>query len=95
MARLYIDMDGLSRVRDDIDHIGDLLKDPVGRMADDAESATTIDGLRSKMRDFADEWDYGIGRISKYSNGVSESLEEIRKTFTELDQQLADLFDQK
>ena len=93
MADLYIDMDGLARTRDDIDRIGELMKDPVGRMSDEADIATSIDELRAKMKDFGDEWDYGIGRLTKYTKGVSDALEQIRKTFSELDQQLADLFE--
>ncbi|KAA1372229.1 hypothetical protein [Aeromicrobium fastidiosum] len=96
MADLYIDMDGLARTRDDIDRIGDLMKDPVGRMSDKAGAATSIEELRSKLQAFGDEWDYGIGRLEKYAKGVSESLEHIRKTFADLDQQLADVLkDQK
>jgi hypothetical protein len=95
MADLYIDMDGLARTRDNLDRIGDLMKDPVGRMSDEAGDATSIDELRSKMQDFGDEWDYGIGRLTKYTKGVGEALEQIRKTFSDLDQQLADLFTEK
>lgn len=95
MADLYIDMDALIRTRGNLDRISDLMKDPVGRMSEEASAATSIDELRSKMQEFGDEWNYGIGRLTKYTKGVGEALEQIRTTFTDLDQQLADVFTQE
>lgn len=93
MADLYIDMSGLARTRDSIDRVERLLREPLEVMAAKAGTATEIEALRSRLAEFGDEWDYGIGRLARYSKGVGEALEEIRRTFVELDERLAEVFD--
>ncbi|GAB2759691.1 hypothetical protein [Nocardioides pakistanensis] len=93
MADLYIDLDGLARTRDSIDRVERLLREPLDTMASRASAATEIDVLRSRLAEFGEEWDYGIGRLAKYSEGVAEALEQIRRTFTELDEKLAATFE--
>lgn len=92
MADLYIDMDGLARTRDSIDRVERLLREPLDTMASRVAAATEIDVPRSRLVEFGDEWDYGIGRLAKYAEGVGEALEQIRRTFTELDEKLAETF---
>ena len=89
MPDLYIDLSALERTRGDLTRVSDLLRDPVGHMADHADAVTEIGVLRSRLREFGDEWDYGIDKLGKYSGAVADALEQIKKTFSELDQQLA------
>ncbi|GAA4117284.1 hypothetical protein GCM10022215_17750 [Nocardioides fonticola] len=89
MPDLYIDLSALERTRSDLTHVASLLREPVGHMAERASAVTEIDALRSRLREFGDEWDYGIGKLSKYSGSVADALAEIKRTFAELDQQLA------
>jgi hypothetical protein len=93
MADLYIDFGGLERARDSLGHVEQLLRHPLDVMNARAGAATGIDRLRSKLTEFGDEWDYGIGRLAKYAGGVGEALEQIRSTFAELDDKLAATFD--
>jgi hypothetical protein len=93
VADLYIDLAGLARTRDSIDRVERLLREPLDVMASRAGSATEIEVLRSRLVEFGDEWDYGISRLAKYAEGVGEALAEIGRTFTELDQRLAEGLD--
>lgn len=95
MADLYIDMDALRRTRTDLDRMRSLLGEPVAFMAEQAGAVTGIDVLRSSLRAFGDEWDYGIKKLADYSGGVGEALTEIERTFTELDEQLAATFEEE
>ncbi|MBF4160942.1 hypothetical protein [Nocardioides acrostichi] len=94
MSDLYIDLDALERTRHDLEHVADLLRDPVSRLADEAGAVTSISHLRSRLQDFGHEWDYGIGKLSEFSGTVGEALVHIRDAFTEVDQKLAATFDQ-
>lgn len=93
MADLYIDMDALSRTRADLDRMRDLLRAPLDTMATEAGRAVQIDVLRSRLEDFGDAWEHGIKKLGEYAGGVTEALDEIERTFTELDAQLAATFD--
>ena len=93
MADLYIDFDGLARTRENLDHVSELLHSPVDELASQAGSVTEIDRLRSRLQDFGDSWDYGIKKLGKYSEGVGEALQQIRDTFAQLDDKLAEVFD--
>ena len=94
MADLYIDFDGLARTRQNLEHVKDLMQSPLDELASQAGSVTSIDHLRSRLEDFGDQWDYGIKKLGKYSEGVGEALQQIRDTFAELDDKLAEVFDQ-
>ncbi|WP_122818570.1 hypothetical protein [Nocardioides pantholopis] len=93
MADLFIDFAALSRVRHDMDGISDLLSRPVDAMRTRAAGATGHDGLRQRLQEFGDDWDYGIKQLGKYSAGCSEALENIRTQFEKLDQELASAFE--
>lgn len=93
MADLYIDMDALARTRGDLERIRELLHEPLDAMAAQAGRAVQIDVLRSRLEDFGDAWDHGIKKLGEYAGGVTEALDEIERTFSELDAQLADTFD--
>lgn len=94
MADLYLDFAGLTRTSQSLTHIKELLSSPLDTMNDRAGAATDIDELRSKLRDFGDEWDYGIKKLSEYTDGLGEALDEIRAAFEELEDELASTFDE-
>lgn len=94
MADLLINFDALDRVRKSLLDVEDLLKGPCAGMKDLPSDAAGHDDLRSKLRDFGDEWDYGIGKLGEFSGGAADALASIRDTFTELDTELAQAFDQ-
>lgn len=90
MADLFIDLGALQRTRTSLDHVGGLMRDPLATMTSRAGATTDIGVLRSKLQDFGDTWDYGIGQLAKYTGASSDALDQIAKTFTDADQQLAD-----
>lgn len=95
MADLCIDFDALQRVRTHLDDVSDLLKGPCKGMADLPADAAGHDDLRSKLRDFGDEWDFGIGKLAEFSGGAAEALTTITDTFQQLDSELAKAFEQQ
>ncbi len=88
MVDLFIDLSALARTRGDLLDISDLMKSPLSTMSDLASSATSHDRLRGRLRDFGDEWDYGIGKLSDYSGSAAEALQKIGDTFEGLDEEL-------
>lgn len=93
MADLCIDFDALERVRSKLADVEDLLKGPCKGMSDLPAEAAGHDDLRSRLRDFGDEWDYGIGKLGEFSGGAVDALATIKATFQELDTELAKAFD--
>jgi hypothetical protein len=93
MADLCIDFDVLERVRGNLADVEDLLKGPCRGMADLPADAAGHDDLRSRLREFGDEWDYGIGKLGEFSGGAADALATIRDTFRQLDDELAAVFD--
>ena len=95
MADLCIDFDTLERVRANLADVEDLLKGPCKGMADLPADAAGHDDLRSKLREFGDEWDYGIGKLGDFSGGAADALKTIKDTFQDLDRELAKSFEGK
>ena len=95
MADLFIDFDALDRVRTNLKGVEDLLKGPCKGMADLPSDAAGHDDLRDKLRDFGDEWDYGIGKLGDFSGGAADALTSIRDTFSSLDDELGKSFEQE
>lgn len=62
-------------------------------MADLPSDAAGHDDLRSKLREFGDEWDYGIGKLGDFSGGAADALKTIKDTFQDLDSELAKSFE--
>ena len=81
MANLCIDFDALERVRANLADVEDLLKGPCRGMADLPSDAAGHDDLRTKLRDFGDEWDYGIGKLGDFTGGAADALTTIKDTF--------------
>lgn len=94
MGDLFIDFSTLRRVRADLDDVESLLSGPCRGMADLPADAAGHERLRTRLRDFGDEWDYGISKLGEFSKGAAEALDHIEKTFTELDQELSKSFDE-
>jgi len=95
MADLCIDFDVLDRVRRNLVDVEDLLKGPCKGMADLPSDAAGHDDLSSKLREFGDEWDYGIGKLGDFSGGAADALTTICSTFRDLDDELGKVFDQQ
>lgn len=94
MADLYIDFAGLERTRNDLERISGLLHAPLAAMADRAGAVTEIDVLRSRLVEFGEAWDHGIGKLAEYADGAGAALTQIKQTFDELDAKLAETFEQ-
>jgi hypothetical protein len=94
MADLMIDFASLERVRRDLVEVEGLLRGPCRGMSELPADAAGHDDLRSRLRDFGDAWDFGIGRLAQFSGAAADALSSIQKTFTELEDELAAAFDQ-
>lgn len=94
MGDLFIDFSTLRRVRTDLNDVETLLAGPCRGMAELPAEAAGHAQLRDRLREFGDEWDYGIGKLGEFSKGAAEALDHIEKTFTELDGELAKSFDE-
>ncbi|MFF4306412.1 hypothetical protein [Streptomyces sp. NPDC001601] len=80
----------LQRVRDDIQHIGEIMQRP-GREMDEVDGvAMGVFVLAVRMNDFGDEWSYGIKQIEKFSGAAVKALDGIRKAFEGLDDRVAE-----
>ncbi|MFF5143618.1 hypothetical protein ACFY6U_28445 [Streptomyces sp. NPDC013157] len=87
---IFVDFDVLQRVRDDIQHIGEIMQRP-GREMDEVDGAAMgVFVLAVRMNDFGDEWSYGIKQIEKFSDAAVKALDGIRKAFEGLDDRVAE-----
>jgi hypothetical protein len=91
---LFIDFDVLSRAQRDMEGISDLLRRPVDAMRGSAGRATGHERLRSRLQEFGEEWDYGIGQLGKYADGCSAALGNVRAQFEKLDAELCKAFEE-
>ena len=89
MADLYIDGAVLARTRDQLRSIEDLLTHPCREMGALLSEAVAQDALRARLREFGDEWSYGIGKLGEFSAVASEALGQVEQAFRNVDDQLA------
>lgn len=89
MPDLFVDLDALARTRDSLEHMHDLMRRPLDLMGQLAASATTNEHLREKLTSFSAEWEYGIGKLGRYTAGVGEALAQMQQAFTDVDEELA------
>ena len=92
MADLYIDGAVLARTRDRLRAIQDLLTRPCRESALPSE-AVAQDALRARLREFGDEWSYGIGQLGGFSAAASEALHQVEQVFRDVDDKLASTLD--
>lgn len=91
---LYIDGEMLARVRQSLRHITDILEDPMEAIREVGAEDSGVDELTDRLRDFGDEWDYGIGKINEYAGGAADTLQSIEQAFADLDLDLAEALQQ-
>ncbi|MEU6676440.1 hypothetical protein [Streptomyces sp. NPDC046925] len=94
MSDLSIDYAVLNRVRHNLDHIADLMRQPGRDMEKVSGDAMGAHDLAKRMDDFGDEWSYGIKQLTKFSGKASDALLKIKKAFEDLDDELAKANDQ-
>ena len=94
MADLYIDGEALSATKSNMSDIEDLLKGPCNKMSGLPTEAAGHEELKSKLNEFGDQWDYGIGKLGDFSGACVDALTTIGDTFSGLDEELAKCFDQ-
>ncbi|MFE0175972.1 hypothetical protein ACFWZ2_26980 [Streptomyces sp. NPDC059002] len=87
---LAVDYEVLMRVRHNLDHIADLMKQPGRDMEKVSGDAIGVTELAKRMDDFGDEWSYGIKKLTKFSEKASEALVKIKEAFEKLDHELAE-----
>ena len=95
MADLYVDFDALLRSRRTIQDIEEILGRSCRAMRDLPAEAAGIARLTSRLRDFGDEWDYGIGKLGEFSGSCGDALQSTVEAFSELDEELAKTFEQE
>lgn len=88
MADLYIDGAVLARTRARLRSIEDLLSRPCREMGVLPSEAVGQETLRAKLRDFGDEWSYGIGKLGEFSAAASEALTQVERAFRDADEEL-------
>ncbi|MBF4135894.1 hypothetical protein CLM85_23210 [Streptomyces albidoflavus] len=89
MSDLSVDYAVLNRVRDNLDHISYLMTKPGREMEEVSGAAMGVPELARRMDDFGEEWTYGIKQLTKFSQKASKALLKVKKSFEELDQELA------
>lgn len=50
--------------------------------------------LRAKLREFGDEWSYGIGKLGEFSAAASEALDQVQQAFRDVEDELAAALDE-
>jgi len=93
VADLYIDGAVLARTRDRLRSVEDLLTRPCREMSALPSEAVAQETLRAKLRDFGDEWSYGIGKLGEFSAAASEALNQVEQAFRGTDDELAAALD--
>ncbi len=94
MADLFIDAAALARTQDRLRAVEDLLTRPSREMGALPSEAVGQEILRSKLRDFGDEWSYGIGKLGEFSVGAAEAIAQVQEAFRSLDDELKATLDQ-
>lgn len=89
MADLYIDGAVLARTRDQLRSIEDLLRRPCREMAALPSEAVAQGVLRARLREFGDEWSYGIGKLGDFSVAAADALDQVKQAFQDVDNELA------
>jgi hypothetical protein len=89
VSDLYIDFEMLVRTQKDIRDIHDVMAKPCREMDEVDGASMGVFKLAKRMDDFGDEWSYGIKQLSKFSKSAAKALGQIKKSFEELDEQLA------
>ena len=92
MPDLYVDFAALRRSQATIADIEQLLGRSCRAMRDLPAEAAGVERLVSRLREFGDEWDHGIGRLGEFSGSCGEALGAAVQAFTELDEELARSF---
>lgn len=92
---LYVDFDALDRSRRTIEDVSDVLRRACSAMRDLPADAAGQEVLRRRLREFGDEWDYGIDQLGKFSKGCGEALRSAVDTFRDLDAELAAALEKK
>ena len=94
MADLYIDGAVLARTRDRLRAIQDLLTRPCREMGALPSEAVAQDALRARLREFGDEWSYGIGQLGGFSAAASEALHQVEQVFRDVEDKLTSALDE-
>lgn len=89
MCDLYIDDAMLERVKSNLSNVRDLLERPARLMEQVDGRAMGVSELEERMNDFGDEWGYGIGKLSEFSESAVDALTSIDEAFTKADDDLA------
>jgi len=88
MVDLFIDWQVLARTQGRLRRIGDLLEQPCRKLAVLPAEAVGQERLRQQMRNFGDQWSYGIGKLGEYAGAAEEALEKIKEGFENVDNDL-------
>ncbi len=56
--------------------------------------AVAQDALRARLREFGDEWSYGIGQLGGFSAAASEALHQVEQVFRDVEDKLTSALDE-
>lgn len=89
MPDIYIDFDALRRTRTAVADMEGLLHGPCRAMRSLPAEAAGDRALVDRLREFGDQWDYGIRKLGEFSAACVEALTGVEEAFTRLDADLA------
>ena len=90
MSDLNISAQVLSDLRSTLTRICTDLDGACRQLRNADATGVGADPLVNRVHDFADEWHYGIGQIGKHADDCVSMLDQIGKTFDEVDKGLKD-----
>jgi len=90
VSDLHLTDASVEALRDDLSSVADDLTTARRRLSGQDAEAVGAPRLVARVRDFADDWDHGIGRLAEQSGDAVTDLDTIRRTFDLVDQQLAE-----
>lgn len=87
-----IDVEGMGSLITTLDHA----EERMNRANDSLKNSTPSDmgsrDIDAAGADFQDRWEHGISKIAEFTGSMVEALTQVKKVYTEIDDQTAQMF---
>lgn len=90
MSDLRLTDAAVNALRGDLCSVADDLSTARRRLGGHDTAALGAPKLVRRLQDFADDWDYGLGKLGEQVGTATGDLDTIRRTFDAVDAQLAE-----